>query len=330
MDHADVGREGIKDGARPGTEFMRIVRSLEELGTVGEKQCVAIGVFDGVHLGHQSVLRAAVDDARAGNGTAVALTFDPHPMRVLAPAKAPPLLTSTTHKLALIGSLGLPACLLVPFTVDFARTEPGDFLAQLRQCARQLQTICVGHAFRFGRDRKGDVQTILAFGKQHGVRVDVLPPVLSQGETISSTNIRRAVAEGDLARAERMLGRPFSVLGTVEAGDQLGRTLGFPTANLNPHGELLPPNGVYAARAVVAGQKWPGMVNLGVRPTVASGKPVRRLELHVLDFEGDLYGQSIEVLFVKKLRDEQRFASTDELRAQIARDEAEARAILAA
>lgn len=307
---------------------MKVIRSLEELGSIGDKLCIAIGVFDGVHLGHQSVLRAAVDDARAGNGEAVALTFDPHPLRVLAPAKAPPLLTSATHKLTLIEALGIPSCLLVPFTIEFARTEPGDFLAQLRQCARQLQTICVGHAFRFGRDRKGDVQTILAFGKQHGVRVDVLPPVFSQGETISSTNIRRAVAEGDLARAERMLGRPFSVLGTVETGDQFGRTLGYPTANLNPHSELMPPNGVYAARAAFAGRKWPGMVNLGVRPTVASGKPVRRLELHVLDFKGDLYGQTIEVSFVKKLRDEKKFESTAALRSQIERDEAEVRSVL--
>lgn len=307
---------------------VRIIRSLAELSSIADKVCIAIGVFDGVHLGHQAVIRAAMEDARAANGTAVALTFDPHPMRVLVPDKAPPLLTSTEHKLALIENLETPVCLLIPFTLEFARTEAEAFLEQLRQSATKLQTICVGHAFRFGHNRKGDVQTILAFGRDRGVRVDVIPPVMSNGETISSTTIRKVVAEGDLTKAERMLGRPFSVLGSVEAGDQIGRKLGYPTANLNPHNEVLPPNGVYAVRVFHAGNEHGGIANIGVRPTVAKDTAERRFELHILDFSGDVYGKAIEVFFAQKLREEQKFDSPDELKAQIARDEGQARRIL--
>jgi riboflavin kinase/FMN adenylyltransferase len=308
---------------------MKIIRSLPELSTIGDRICVAIGVFDGVHLGHQAVISAALDDARAVGGTAVVLTFDPHPIRALAPDKAPPLLTSTHHKLELIKSLQVPVCLIVPFTSQFAQTEPETFLAQLFQSASALQTICVGHGFRFGRNRTGDVQTILEFSRQRGVRVDVIPPIASEGETISSTAIRRVVAEGDLGKAERMLGRPFSVLGTVERGDQLGRKLGYPTANLNLHNEVAPPNGVYAVRARHAGRTLSGLVNIGVRPTVTTGTTDRRLELHLLDFAGDLYGNEIEVRFICKLRDERKFESAEALQMQIRLDELAARQLLA-
>jgi riboflavin kinase/FMN adenylyltransferase len=270
-----------------------------------------------------------MEDARAARGAAVALTFDPHPVRVLAPDKAPPLLTSTEHKLLLFEVLGVETCLLIPFTLEFAATEPGEFLEQLHTSAKTLQTICVGHAFRFGHNREGDVRTILEFGRRRGVRVDVIPPVMDNGEVISSTTIRKAVTAGDLAKAERMLGRPFSVLGTVEAGDQVGRKLGYPTANLNPHGEILPPNGVYAVHARYGGAKLKGAVNLGLRPTIAPQSVERRLELHLFDFSDDLYGKSIEVFFVQKLRDEQKFDSPEALKAQIRWDETEARRILA-
>lgn len=309
---------------------MKVVRSFAELSASANRICIAIGVFDGVHLGHQSVIRAALDDAEAVDGTAVVLTFDPHPMRVLAPDKAPPLLTSTQHKLALIESLGVPVCLMVPFTIEFARTEPEPFLHLVFQSANNLKSICVGHAFRFGHERKGNVQTILAFGRERGVRVDVMPPVTSNDETISSTTIRKAVAAGDLAKAERMLGRPFSVRGTVEAGDQIGRKLGFPTANLNPHNEVLPPNGVYAVRVIHEGRPLNGVVNIGVRPTVASNPSDRRFELHILDFSGNVYGKTLEVIFAQRIREERKFGSADALKAQIAQDTIEAKRILGA
>jgi len=308
---------------------MKVVRSFNELSAFADKVCIAIGVFDGVHLGHQSVIRAALDDAEAVDGTAVVLTFDPHPIRVLAPAKAPPLLTSTEHKLALIESLGVNVCLMIPFTMEFARTEPEAFLETVFQSAKNLKSICVGHAFRFGHERKGTVQTILAFGRERGVRVDVLPPVTANGEIISSTAIRKVVTAGDLTKAKEMLGRPFSVLGKVEAGDQVGRKLGYPTANLNPHNEVLPPNGVYAVRALCEGRQLSGVANIGVRPTVASNPIDRRFEIHLLDFTGDLYGMMIEAFFVQKLRDERQFDSPDSLKTQIGLDEAEARRILA-
>ena len=308
---------------------MEVVRDFERLHLLGEKFCLAIGVFDGVHLGHQRVIQTAMEDARACGATAAVLTFDPHPMRALAPARAPLMLTSTPHKLELLRQLGVEACLVIEFTREFAGTSAEAFVQMIADRTPGLQTICVGSRFRFGKDRRGDAALIREIGAQRGFRLHELPSQTLGGETISSTAVRKAVAAGDLEKAAQMLGRPFSILGTVVPGDALGRTIGFPTANLNRHNEVLPPHGVYAARARIAGQLRPGLVNIGFRPTVkkAASEPVT--ELHVLDFSGDLYDTDIEVFFIARLRDEKKFASLDELRAQIQRDEQAARRLLA-
>ncbi len=246
---------------------MQVFRTFEELSRHSQRVCLAIGVFDGVHLGHQRVMGQARDDARAANGMAVALTFDPHPMRVLQPDKAPLLLTSTEHKLALMDRLGLNACLLLTFDKTFSLTPPEQFIKTVAQQTNQLQEICVGTRFRFGHNRAGNVRLMEALAPQYGFVAKEIKSVMLGEEMISSTAIRQHVLRGQLDRASAMLGRTFSILGTVEPGDQRGRELGFPTANLNPHDEALPPDGVYAVHVVIGPEQFNGVVNIGVRPT---------------------------------------------------------------
>ncbi|MBI5687378.1 MAG: bifunctional riboflavin kinase/FAD synthetase [Verrucomicrobia bacterium] len=308
---------------------MEVVRDFDGLQHLGKRFSLAIGVFDGVHRGHQSVIQAAMEDARACGGQAAVMTFDPHPMRVLAPDRAPLLLTSTPHKLELIEKLGVTVCLLIEFNRSFADTTAEAFVEMVATRTPDLQTICVGSRFHFGHDRKGNAALLRSMSARHGFRLHELPSLTLEGETISSTSVRKLVTVGDLEKAARMLGRPFSILGTVVPGDALGRTLGYPTANLNRHNEVAPPNGVYAVRARIGDGLRPGLVNIGLRPTVKSGEMTPLTELHVLDFSGDLYGADIEVFFIARLRDEKKFASLDDLRAQIQRDEHAARRLLA-
>jgi riboflavin kinase/FMN adenylyltransferase len=244
-------------------------------------------------------------------------------MRVLQPDKAPALLTSTKHKLALIRGLGVDTCLLVEFNKQFSEMPAEKFVELIGSCRQ----VCVGTRFRFGHDRLGDVRLLEQLAPRYGFAVKEIKPVLTaDGEMISSTAVRQHVLAGNLDRAAAMLGRPFSILGTVEHGDHRGHEIGFPTANLNPHNEALPPDGVYAVRVRVGDENLCGVVNIGVRPTFA-GK-TRRLEVHVLNFERPLYTQDVEVEFVQKLRDERKFDSTDALKDQIATDVAAARRIL--
>ena len=304
---------------------MNVVHSFADLPASPEGVCLAIGVFDGVHLGHRQVVQTARDDARALGAEAVVLTFDPHPMRVLQPDRAPLLLTATPHKLRLIEQLGVGTCLVVNFDEAFARTPPEQFLHQIATEAPRLREICVGSRFRFGHQRAGDMALIRRLAARDGYTAREIESVTVAGEVVSSTAIRRQILRGDLERAARLLGRPYSILGTVEHGDQVGRQLGFPTANLNPHNEVLPPDGVYVVRARWADRSAGGVMNVGVRPTFADRSGRRLVEVHVLDFDGDLYGAELEVDFVAALRPEHRFPSVADLRRQIATDVGQAR-----
>jgi riboflavin kinase / FMN adenylyltransferase len=299
---------------------MQIFRTFDELAKRSQNVCLAIGVFDGVHLGHQRVIGQARDDARGCGGTSVALTFDPHPMRVLQPDKAPLLLTSTDHKLALIERLGVDACLVLTFDKAFSLTPPEEFIETVARRTNHLQEICVGARFRFGHDRAGDVRLMEALAPKYGFVAKEIQSVKQGDEMISSSAIRQHVVHGRLDRAAAMLGRPFSILGTVEPGDHRGHELGFPTANLDPHNEVLPPDGVYAVRVAIAAEQFGGVVNIGVRPTFAERQPRRVLEVHIFDLRRDLYGKDIEVFFLAKLRDEQKFGSVEALKTQIAAD----------
>jgi riboflavin kinase/FMN adenylyltransferase len=308
---------------------MRIVRTFEELADTDRDICLAIGVFDGVHIGHQRVIGQAIEDARQRSGLAVVLTFDPHPVRVLQPDRAPLLLTSTEHKLRLIADCGADACVVLAFDKEFAATPPEQFIDRVARAIPRLRVICVGTRFKFGHDRAGDIRLIENLAPSYGYIAREIEPVRIDGESVSSTAIRKLVLDGELDRAARMLGRPFSILGTVERGNAVGRKLGYPTANIDSHNEAIPAHGVYVARARLGDEVFGGLVNIGVRPTFHRQDQGRTIEVHLLDFDRDIYGRELEIEFVSKLRDERKFESADALKAQIARDETAARDLLA-
>jgi riboflavin kinase/FMN adenylyltransferase len=304
---------------------MRILRSIAELSQLPGPLFLAIGVFDGVHLGHQAVISTSARHAAESGGTPVVVTFDPHPAKVLRPQDAPHLLTATQHKIALIRDLGVAHLLVLHFDRPFAATSPEEFVRQLVTNSHPLHEICVGHEWSFGKGRAGNLALLKQLGSTDGFAVVGVPAVAVNGEVVSSTAIRRAVAEGDLIKATQMLGREYTILGTVKAGEKLGRKLGFPTANLSAHSEQFPPNGVYVTEARLAGALYRGVANLGYRPTVSAGKPERLLELHLFDLNKDIYGEEVEVRFLRYLRPEQKFENVEALAAQIARDVQSAR-----
>jgi riboflavin kinase/FMN adenylyltransferase len=305
--------------------MMQLLRSIPELSPLPGPLFLAIGVFDGVHLGHQAVISTSAGHARAENGTPVVVTFDPHPEKILRPDKAPHLLTATPHKIALIRALGVRHLLIISFDKYFATTEPEDFVQQLVQHSKPLREICVGHEWSFGRNRRGNLQLLKKLGAQFDFNVVGIPPVTVNSEIVSSTRIRRAVEAGDLKKAATMLGREYTILGTVVRGDDLGKKIGFPTANLSAHSEQFPPNGVYFAEARLDGVVYPGVVNLGCRPTMSSGRSDRILEVYLFDFDRDIYGKDLELRFVRYLRPEKKFENVDALVRQIERDVQQAR-----
>ncbi len=304
---------------------MQILRSIADLSQLKGPLFLAIGVFDGVHLGHQAVISTSAAHAQEANGTPVVVTFDPHPAKVLRPQNAPHLLTATQHKIALIRELGVGHLLVIRFDREFAGTPPEIFVRQLVEHSKPLREICVGHEWSFGKNRAGNLALLQELGAQHHFNVVGIKPVTADGTVVSSTAIRRAVESGDFAGAAEMLGREYTILGTVKEGAHLGKKLGFPTANLSAHSEQFPPNGVYVAEAKLDGATWRGVANLGTRPTIESAKPERVLELHLFDLQRDIYGEDVEMRFVRYLRPERKFANLDELMAQIARDVAQAK-----
>ena len=304
---------------------MEILRSIPELERLTGPLFLAIGVFDGVHRGHQAVISTSADHARAANGTQVVLTFNPHPEKVLRPQAAPHLLSATQHKIELIRALGVAHLLVVTFDKSFAATEPETFVEELVAHSRPLREICVGHEWSFGKNRRGNLDLLKTLGQKFNFHVVGVPPVRANGEVVSSTAIRQAIEKGDFARAAAMLGREYTILGTVTHGDNLGKKIGFPTANLSAHSEQFPPNGVYAAEARIDSELHRGVINLGTRPTVSSGKSERVLEIHLFDFNRDIYGRDVEVRFLKFLRPEKKFENLDALVEQIRQDVKQAR-----
>ena len=305
---------------------MLICKTLEDLPTPGVPLHLALGVFDGVHVGHQAVISRALDAADREGGLAGLLTFDPHPIRVIAPNKAPAnLLETLDHKARVVADLGIGLLIPLHFDLEFAKMEAAEFITRLT--AAPVRTIAVGEDWRFGHHRGGDVTFLASVAAKCGFRLEAVPPVMQDGERISSTRIRQAIRDGNLAGAERMLGRPYTVSGRVIEGRKLGRTLGFPTANLATGEAQLPGDGVWSVWAMSEdGRILPGVANLGLRPTVDG--TMRSLEVHLLDFAGDLYGSELEIRFHKALRAEQKFPSLESLRAQIQKDTDAARASL--
>ncbi len=277
-------------------------------------------MFDGIHLGHQHVVRQALLDARAMGANSVVASFDPHPLTVVRPEKAPRLIQSLTGRLDQIRRLGADAALVLRFDAVFSQRTGEEFVRSLAGGFGRLRSFTVGQGFHFGHGRSGNVALLRGLGRELGFTVNAMAPIHIGAEVVSSTRVRAALREGRLGHVAELLGRPYSISAKVVKGDQLGRTLGFPTANLEVDGLELPPVGVYAVWVRVQGQEYPGALNLGFRPTVALSKPQMRLEVHLINFNADLYGQTILVEWVKLVRTEKRFSGLPALRAQIARD----------
>jgi len=304
---------------------MKVVYDAAALDPGPRPVCAAIGVFDGVHLGHQHVLRETIAEAALHQAVSAVVTFDRHPNSIVAPARVPPLIYALDKKLEVIASLGVEAAYVIRFDKAFSQIPGETFLRGLARDFRQIKSICVGDGFMFGAGRSGNVALLQKLGGELGYTLHALRDVEMDGQSVSSTRIRDAVRAGDFAQAGRMLGRSYALRGTVIQGEQLGRKLGFPTANLDVTGLLTPPPGIYAAEAQVGIARHRAAVNIGHRPTVHSADPQLHVEAHLLDFNGDIYGQALELVFLKKLREETRFPTVEALREQIAEDIKQAR-----
>ncbi len=315
---------------------MRIHSSLEASVNLLTRGAVAIGNFDGVHLGHQALFEAARHGAASLGGPVCALTFEPHPARVLAPAYAPPLICELSRKRELIAACGVTDLVEQPFTPQFAATEPARFVEML--IATGVGEVVVGHDFTYGKGRAGTVDSLRVGLEERGVRLHVVPPVSVNGVVCSSTKVREFVLEGRVEAANMLLGRPFDLQGEVVKGAGRGRKLGWPTANIRTHNELLPAVGVYAVRARLLpdGDPLCGAANLGLNPTFrpdaalagAAGQPPLSLEVFLFDFAQDIYGEILRVEFVHRLREERRFPNVEALKQQIEKDVVQARRLL--
>lgn len=302
---------------------MLVLRHVRRLHGRVVRPVLTLGNFDGVHVGHQAILRRLGETARDLGGEAAVLTFEPHPIAVLAPQRTPLRLSDWRLRMEQLDAVGHPTILVERFTPALAMIEAEDFVRHWLVEGLGVRALVVGHRVRFGHDRRGDGDLLLRLGRQLGIDVEIVGPVETEGHLISSSAIREAIRTGDLALARTLLGRAPTVGGRVIHGHHRGRQLGFPTANLRLRGVALPPDGVYAARARTRGTWHPAVVNLGFNPTFSG--TTRTLEVHLLDFEGDLYGQRIDVALEEGLRGERKFPSVEALVAQIREDAAAAR-----
>ncbi len=304
---------------------MRTLSDARELKPANGRVCCAIGMFDGVHLGHQQVIRQAVSDAHQLESSSLCVTFDKHPATVIAPERAPLLIQSLDQRLEAIRALGVDATLILPFDEAMSQIPAEAFIKGLAVDLGRISSICVGAQFAFGQGRKGNVKLLHQLGQELHFVAHGTASVALDGETVSSTRIRQAIAGGQLDLAGQMLGREYALAGKVIRGDQRGRELGFPTANLEITDRCTPPNGVYAAHAEVDGEPYRAAVNIGLRPTLKDPEPVLHVEAYLLDFDGEIYDRVCTLTFVGKLREEQSFDSLDALRAQIEKDVVQAR-----
>lgn len=302
---------------------MWIVRGLESYPSDASPCVVALGAFDGVHLAHRAVLGTAVNRGRELGIPAVACTFDPHPMEVLQPDRSPIPITTMQEGLGLIAATGIDGAVILAFTHETAAIEPEAFVKDVLLARLRVREVVVGFNHTFGRGARGNANLLEALAERLAFRAHVVPPLAVEGVPVSSSAIRSALQRGDVEYAAKLLGRPYSVAGVVVQGAGRGRSLGFPTANVQPEKALLVATGVYVCRVDLEGGCHAAVVNVGVRPTF--GEHVVAVEAHVLDFSGDLYGRRLGLSFLKRLRGEMKFPSVDALREQIRRDVASAR-----
>lgn len=306
---------------------MQVILNLNEIAKPLTNPVLTIGNFDGVHKGHLALFDKVKERAKAIAGQSVVMTFEPHPLKIMRPANGPQLITHTGQKLELIEKAGIDVIVCVSFDREFAAIPARDFVNSILVKKIGIKEIVVGYDYTFGHNREGDINLLREIGNDFGFVVHLVGPIEIDHTLVSSTSIRRLVQEGRLEEARVLLGRDFEVQGTVVKGrNRGGRLLGFPTANLNPHGELLPKTGVYAVKLLIDDVFYNGVTNVGYNPTF--GDTGLTVETHVLDYSGELMGKTIKVHFIKRLRDEKTFKTLKELSSQIAQDIARAEKVL--
>lgn len=308
---------------------MQVFYGLDQLPQF-KNPVITIGTFDGVHLGHASIIDRLKKRAAQVNGESLIITFDPHPRRVLSPSNNTiELLTTLDEKILALSSLGVDNLVVVPFTREFAEIPARDYIREFIVRHFHPNTIIIGYDHHFGKNREGNYQLMESLKDEFGYTLEEIPVQEIQHSAISSTRIRKALHAGDIGKANDYLGKPYVLRGTVIHGEQRGRGLGFPTANIHvgEESKLIPANGVYAVRVTLADSVYNGMMNIGYRPTIGLNHN-RSLEVHILGFDGDLYGQVLEVAFVGRLRDEKKFADVGELKQQLSRDKQHALSVL--
>ncbi|MBV9215007.1 MAG: bifunctional riboflavin kinase/FAD synthetase [Acidobacteria bacterium] len=302
---------------------MKIFHGIEN-ANIAKPTVLTLGVFDGLHLGHQRIMETVVERAKAAEAAATAITFDPHPRAVLHPESAPPLLQTLDQRLANMEVLGVGQAIVIKFDREFASHPAEDFLRGIVHDRLHAKEVYLGAGFAFGKDRGGNIDLLRMMSPELGFISDEVEEVRLRGQRVSSSAIRRLLAEGHVNMARRMLGRPYGVEGVIIRGNRRGHTIGFPTANLKPRNRVIPKFGVYATATLIDGKWRKSITNIGVRPTFEDTTEPS-IESYIFDFDGDLYGDSLRVRFLHRIRDERKFGGIDELKAQIERDTTRAR-----
>ena len=305
---------------------MEIFRHIEDRNLSIARPVLSLGNFDGIHVGHQALLQRVVQDAQARGGRSVVLTFEPHPLTVLAPDRAPRLILTHKDKMLLLQSSGVDVVIIQAFNSSFANVEAAEFVRRDLIERLKVHKMWVGRDLRVGKGRKGRVEDLIRWGAEDGFEVGIVDPVELEGVRVSSSRIRELIERGDVHEVQRFLGRYHFVSGRVMPGYRRGRQLGFPTANIVPRTEVLPLDGIYATFLQVDERQWPSVTNIGVNPTFGEGP--RTIETYIFDFSGDLYGRSVKLRFVKRIREEKKFSSAETLVGQMKKDVLSAQEIL--
>ncbi len=306
---------------------MLLITDLSKITRPFTNSVITLGNFDGIHLGHQELVRMVIKRAKEIKGQSMVVTFRPHPLKVLAPEKCPPLISIYEEKIELLSKLGIDVLVKIPFTLHFSEMSPPAFVKKILCDLLGTKEIFVGCNYRFGKGREGTTETLKQMGEEFGFKVNEVEQIFLRSEVISSTKIRQLLKAGEVEHAAGLLGRPYAITGIVIKGDSRGKTLGFPTANIASKHAIIPADGVYAVKLSARDTCYDGVVNIGLRPTF-NAKSLA-IEVHVFDFNEDLYGEEVTIYFIKKLRQEMKFDSADALITQISKDIAEAKAVLA-
>jgi len=306
---------------------MLLITDLTNITTKFKNSIVTLGNFDGLHLGHQALINMVVGRAKETGASSLVVTFRPHPLKILAPEKCPPLISIYEEKIKLFERLGIDVLVKIPFTMEFSSMPSSDFVKDVLCDLLGAREIFVGYNYRFGKGREGNIETLKKLGKKLGFTVKEVEQVSLQGEEISSSKIRQLLKDGEVEHAAKLLGRTYAITGIVIRGDGRGRGLGFPTANIVPKHTIVPANGVYAARLYVRDKLYDGIANIGMRPTF--NKESLTVEVNIFDFNEDIYSEEVSLYFVRKIREEKKFADAGELVSQIFSDIKTAKKILA-